>query len=122
MGSHEFLRDVVLPNYWEFDKCPDVRLLWNALVSMNSVAEHLALDELKYADVSRNKMDKIANKKRDQYELLDAEPVNATATTTGVTSDKETWKIIDHSGKEFDLVDVLRKALAKLNEIPELKE
>jgi hypothetical protein len=44
MDAREFLWKIVVPNYAEFYKSPnDIRLLWNALVSMNTVPEFLAL-------------------------------------------------------------------------------
>jgi hypothetical protein len=65
MNAREFFQDVVSRNYCEFVGCPnDIRLLWNALVSMNSVAEHLALDQLDYAQVSRDELTSVANQIR----------------------------------------------------------
>jgi hypothetical protein len=43
-------------NYFEFfERGDDIRLLWNAVVSMNSVAEYLALHQQNYARISQNK-------------------------------------------------------------------
>ena len=49
-----FCYNVVKPNYDEFVRSPnDTRLLWNALVSMNTVAEYLALERLGYPQAGR---------------------------------------------------------------------
>ena len=44
MDTGEFFQNVARRNYFEFfERGDDIRLLWNAVVSMNSVAEYLAL-------------------------------------------------------------------------------
>ena len=49
MDSRDFFQDVAARNYYEFfQRHDDKRLLCNAVVSMNSVAEWLALDRLGY--------------------------------------------------------------------------
>jgi hypothetical protein len=136
MNAREFFQDVVSRNYCEFVGCSnDVRLLWNALVSMNSVAEYLALEKLNYAQVSRNELTSEAKRICQQHDLLDLKfcaemfkhvrkiedhrggaEFTLTASSTGVSSDKTTWTI-----GQFNLVDVLDKAFTKLNEIPQLK-
>jgi len=41
VDAREFFNTVVKPNYAEFSRHPtDIRLLWNALISMNTVAEY----------------------------------------------------------------------------------
>jgi hypothetical protein len=140
MNAREFFQDVVSHNYSEFTGCPnDIRLLWNALVSMNSVAEHLALDQLGYTPVSRSELTSVANQIRQQHYLLDLQfcadtfkhvrkikdhrggaDFTLTASSTGVSSDRTTW-VIKRSNEVLDIVDVLDKAFAKLNEIPQLK-
>jgi hypothetical protein len=55
MDTREYFNYVVVPNYNEFVRRPtDFHLLWNALVSMNTVAEHLGLYQRGYGQVSRN--------------------------------------------------------------------
>jgi hypothetical protein len=72
MDSREFFQDVAARNYHEFFGRPDdIRLLWNAVVSMNSVAEYLALDQLGYPEISRKDLGLAAQKIREQYALLD---------------------------------------------------
>jgi hypothetical protein len=136
MDAREFFQDVVSRTYSEFAGCSnDIALLWNALVSMNSVAEYLALEKLGYTQVSRIELASLANQMRDRYDLLDLQfcadafkhvrkitdhrggaEYTLSASSTGVSSDKNTWVI-----NQFDVADVLEKALAKLNTIPELK-
>ena len=134
MDARELFQEVVSPNYREFIERPnDIRLLWNALVSMNSVAEYLALERLNYASTSRQVIIYVANKVREQYDLEDLElcadtlkhlrktsgsraKFELTATSSGVSSDPSTWMIGDRK-----FVDVLRRAFEKLKDIPELK-
>jgi hypothetical protein len=131
MDSREFFQDVAARNYHEFFGRPDdIRLLWNAVVSMNSVAEYLALDQLGYPEFSRKDLGLAAQKIREQYALLDlkfcadtfkhvrkikdrgAGTFELTASSTGITSDRTTWMI-----NQFDVVDVLQKAFSKLDQI-----
>jgi hypothetical protein len=57
MDASEFFNTVVKRNYEEWTgftgNQDDFRLLWNAIVSMNTVPEYLALDELGYANKCR---------------------------------------------------------------------
>jgi hypothetical protein len=59
MDAPEYFQRIVVPNYAHFQQSPnDIRLLFNALVSMNTVPEFLALHRLGYAlDISREKLD-----------------------------------------------------------------
>jgi hypothetical protein len=134
MNAQELFQDVVSPNYYEFIERPtDIRLLWNALVSMNSVAEYVALEQLKYVSTSRQVIMYVANKVREQYVLEDLAlcadtlkhlrktsgshaKFEVTGTSTGVSSDPTTWMIGDRK-----VVDVLKGAFGKLKDIPELK-
>jgi hypothetical protein len=69
MDARELFQEVVSPNYREFiESQNDIRLLWNALVSMNSVAEYLALERLNYASTSRQIIMYVADKVREQYD------------------------------------------------------
>ena len=136
MNAHEFFQNVVRRNYEEFSGCPkDLRLLWNVVVSMNTVAEYIALDQLGYSPVSREELDRKAHHIREQFsELSDLKfcaeafkhvrkikddrgsEFTTVATSTSVSPDDQTsWKI-----ERYDLVSVLRRAFAALQEIPEL--
>ena len=54
MNAVDFFEDVVKRNYKQFvDDPDDLRLLWNAVVSMNTVAEYVALHRLGYVQVAR---------------------------------------------------------------------
>src|SRR5262249_39014532 len=71
MDTREFFNTVVKRNYDEFTKNPnDFRSLWNAIVSMNTVAEYMALEQLQYAQVPREKLDAIAKQIRDKDQSL----------------------------------------------------
>lgn len=48
----------------------DLRLLVNAIISMNTVAEFVALDRLKYCEVSLEVLAKQANDIREQFACL----------------------------------------------------
>ena len=135
MDARQFFQDVVRRNYFEFfDHPDDIRLLWNAVVSMNSVAEFLALHQLNYAEVSLDQLNQTAKQIREQHRLLDLKfcaetfkhvrkikdqrggAFTSVASSTGITSDRTTWMI-----RQFDVVDVLRNAFAKLDQLPQLK-
>jgi len=137
MNARDFFQDVVSPNYYKFEgRQNDLGLLWNAVVSMNTVAEYLALHNLGYEQVPRSVLDQRAQQIREQIkELSDLKycaeafkhirkikghrgPAFTTiATSTGVASDDQTTWQID----QYDLVNVLQKAFAALGEIAELK-
>jgi hypothetical protein len=134
MDARQLFQEVVSPNYYEFFKYQnDVRLLWNAVVSMNSVAEYMALKRLGYREVSRQELTHVADGIRERHDLEDLKECadtfkhlrkvagsrvkfTTTGTSTGVTSDTATWMIND-----FNVVDVLRRAFEKLDDIPELE-
>src|SRR5690348_13648413 len=134
MNAQELFQEVVLPNYREFTKRPtDIRLLWNALISMNSVADYLALERLGYRKVSRQTLQDEADDIREQHDLDDLQLCadtlkhlrktggsrgnpTVTATSTDVSSDQATWEIYNSR-----LVDVLERAFEKLKDIPELR-
>ncbi len=131
MDAVEFFREVVEPNFQEFRKAPsNFRLLWNALVSMNTVAEFVTLERIEYADISKHALATEANLLRDKS-LADlkfcAETLKhvrkiednkkydrgfeLTASSTGVApNDRTTWKV-----GELDLVEVVHRAFATLS-------
>src|SRR5262249_39930203 len=59
MDAREYFQRIVMPDYAHFQQSPnDIRLLFNALVSMNTVPKFLVLHRLGYAlDISREKLD-----------------------------------------------------------------
>jgi hypothetical protein len=100
MNAQEFFRDIVSPNYYEFLSYPnDIRRLWNAVLSMDSVAKYLALEELDHAEVSRGELTK--DYRDGKFEM--------TEISTGVYSDNVTWTI-----KGLIVVDVLIRAFERL--------
>jgi hypothetical protein len=133
MDAREHFRYVAVPNYNEFVQSPsDFRLLGNAILSMNTVAEYLGLDRSGYPpDVSRNERRREAQKIRDDLSGLtdlqvcadtlkhvrNNQPDDVTLSSTGIDpNDPATWKIGAH-----DLVKVAHNAFATLNGLPELK-
>ena len=133
MDAREHFQYVAVPNYNEFVQSPsDFRLLGNAILSMNTVAEYLGLDRSGYPpDVSRNERRREAQKIRDDLSgLTDLQvcadtlkhvrnnrPDDVTLSSTGIDpNDPTIWKI---GGR--DLVKVAHSAFATLNGLPELK-
>jgi hypothetical protein len=136
MNAAEFFKTVVIPNYEQFVRNPtDLRSLWNAVVSMNTVAEFVALDRLEYAKISRSDLYDAAEQiRQSQPPLPDLKycaetfkhvrkipgwkevPVSITASSTGLSSNPDTWQIDHH-----DPVTVLRNSFAVLKDLPELK-
>jgi len=136
MDAREFFQDVVKPNYAEFVQSPDnIRLLWNVVVSMNTVPEFLVLHRLRYPlDLSRKELDAGADRIRDELSgfvelqfcanaLKHVRKISGSnakfelqASSTGLLpDDKSTWYVA-----EYDLAAVVHKAFATLQEIPEL--
>jgi hypothetical protein len=71
MNAAEFFRTIVKANYDEFLRNPqDLRLLWNAVVSMNTVAEYVALERLGYEELSRVGLGTKANQIGTNSQLL----------------------------------------------------
>jgi|SRR5215831_12565696 len=144
MDASEFFNTVVKRNYQEWTgfagNPDDFRLLWNAIISMNTVPEYMALDQLGYAQVPRKVLDATAKQIRDKHQsLIDlkfcAEALKhvrkipgkqkqgsvtlnvkpsanpANVTSTNVSSiNRATW-IIDG----YDLVDVAQRAFNTLS-------
>jgi len=91
MDARAFFHYIVKPNYDEFVRSPnDIRLLWNALVSMNTVAEYLALERLGYPQVGRKV---IYLEARKIFRLSGLAELKYCAETF-----KHVRKITDHSG------------------------
>jgi hypothetical protein len=137
MNAREHFKNIVVPNYNEFVRSPsDFRLLENALFSMSTVAERLALERREYGQVGRGVLYGEAQKIRGDLSGLSGlqSCTNALkhvrsikdhgggefttiATSTGIeANDPTTWKIGGH-----DLVKVVHNAFATLKGIPELK-
>ena len=73
MDTSEFFNMVVKRNYQEFTSNPDdFRLLWNAIISMNSVPEYMALDQ--HGAVMKWLLQASAQIGRSQVGLLRAPP------------------------------------------------
>jgi hypothetical protein len=73
MDAKEFFSLVVVENYKEAIADPaNLRKLWNAAVSMNTVAEYLALHRAGYPTLERWEVDEKAKAVRSQYPNLKA--------------------------------------------------
>ena len=72
MDAKEFFDRIVTPNYRDAVNNPrDLRLTYNAVITMNTAAEFLALHQLGYPEkLTAEALDKKANAIRDQHELL----------------------------------------------------
>ena len=137
MDASEFFQIVAEPNYEQLIGDPsDLRSLWNAVVSMNTIAEFLALDRLEYQPVTRSTLDNAAADIRKQFpSLLDLKfcaetfkhvrkiprissgEISILASSTGFSSgDQTTWKI-----DELDVVTVLHNAFKTISSFPEFK-
>lgn len=136
MNAPEFFQIVVKPNYEQFiNNRTDLRLLWNAIVSMNTVAEFVALHRLGYYIVSRTELDNVAKQIRLEFASLsdvkfcaetfkhvrkiprgNSAPASITASSTGFTVDQVTWRI-----DPYDPVEVLHKSFSVVKTLPELQ-
>jgi hypothetical protein len=140
MDAREFFETVVQTNYYEAKSRPDeFRLIWNAVVSMNTVPEYVALEHLQYAQ-NRQAIDDESAKIRNTYPTLltlktcaealkharkqprnkltlYSSPPTITVTSTGVnTSEPSTWVI---GGNE--LLTVIEQSFHTLMSFPELQ-
>jgi hypothetical protein len=149
MDASEFFKTVVKRNYQEFagSSGDDFRLLWNAIVSMNTVAEYVALEKLQYAPVSRQELARTANLIRNDKDLADLKYcAEALKHVRKIEALKHVRKIEDvniFSGGQgsfvtvtsshvsandratwtigsYDLVDVARRAFKTLSALPDL--
>jgi hypothetical protein len=134
MDAREYFQLIVQPNYYEFYQAQNsIRLVWNAIVSMNTVPEYLALDRLGYPlELDRDVLGAEAQKIREKLGLTELQycantfkhvrkiprgQVTATASSTSIEPiDLATWVLDGH-----DLVQVAHDSFAKLSKVPELK-
>jgi hypothetical protein len=142
MNVVDFFKDVVKPNYEKFvDDQDQLRRLWNAVVSMNTVAEYLALDRFRYEKVGREEFAEKAKEIRTNNPiLLDLKvcaetlkhvrklegkvgntEVTSTASSTGLLPGQPATWVIDHDSHRYVLPDVLRRAFDLLSAFPEFK-
>jgi hypothetical protein len=130
MDAREFFQYIVQPNYYEFYRSQNnIRLLWNAIVSMNTVPEYLVLDRLGYVlELKREVLDAKAQEIRDKHGLTELQycantfkhvrriprgQSTAAASSTSVDPmDQATWVLDGH-----DLVQVAADGFAKLSTI-----
>jgi hypothetical protein len=73
MDACEFFHQIVTPNYDEAMQSPfDLRLAWNAILSLNTMPEFLALHRLGYPeDVDQKVLYREAGKTRKKYSSLE---------------------------------------------------
>ena len=128
MDAREFFQLIVQPNYYEFCGAQNnIRLLWNAIVSMNTMPEYLAFDRLRYPlEIGRNVLGAEAQEIRKELGLTELQycantfkhvrkitrgQVTASASSTGIEpNDQATWVLDGH-----DLVQVAHDSFAKLS-------
>jgi hypothetical protein len=71
MDAKDFFSHVVVENYKEANADPtNFRKQWNAAISMNTLAEYLALDRAGYPELKRDEVDAKADAVRKQYPVL----------------------------------------------------
>jgi hypothetical protein len=133
MDAPQYFQRVVVPNYEHFERSPnDIRLLFNALLSMNTVPEFLAVHRRGYAlDICRDDLDEEAEAIRLDLGLEDLQLCTnmfkhvrrmrrgsgeITASSTAIAPDDQaTWNVLG-----CDLVEVVRKAFGTIKGVPEL--
>ena len=136
MDARDYFETVVIPNYGEAkSNRDDFRLIWNAIVSMNTVPEFVALERINYIQGRQAVDDKSTQIRNAHPPLLIlktcAEALKhvrkqerknvayggVTATSTSIyPSQPSTWMVNGH-----DLLFVLDDALDILMRFPELK-
>jgi hypothetical protein len=132
MDVFVFFDTVVAPNCREAkDQPSSFRLVWNAILSLNTIAEALALHNLGYKDVEQNTLTCEATRIRDNYPSLQSlnrcaitlkhvrsiptkasrnSGTNLTSTSTGISpADIATWIVVIDS-KTCKLHEILEIA------------
>jgi hypothetical protein len=137
MNAKEFFDEVVVKNF-EVQRAHPAAFnkLWNAVVSMNTVAEFVALDQLKYGVLDGAEIDKQAAKIRNAHPILqDIKKCTETlkhvrrhyarreliATSTGVDVDDPTSWELQEGGALYGLRATLEKAFQVVRQFPELR-
>jgi hypothetical protein len=142
MDAAEFFKDVVKPNYEEF-RCDQnqIQRLWNAVVSLNTVPEYVALDRLDYREqAGPREFREKAKEIRNGYPILLVLKVCAetlkhvrklegtvrteftsTPSSTGILSNQPTTWVIGYKAEQYMLSDVLHRAFNTLSTFPELQ-
>ena len=132
MDAYRYFATIAKPNYEDAKRNADeLRFLWNAIVSLNTVPEFLALDQLDYdLDLDRQTLDIEANKIREKFPALrtlkkcantfkhvrsiprkrnDTGFSSISSSTAISPADQSTW-IITVDEAEYKLVDILDEA------------
>jgi hypothetical protein len=129
MDAKDFFSHVVVENYQEANADPtNFRKQWNAAISMNTLAEFLALDRAGYPELKRDEVDAKADAVRKQYPVL-GELKSHVNTLKHVRSHKgqelfeSSTGIMPQDPKTFaDLTGVIERAYATTrSDIPECK-
>jgi hypothetical protein len=141
MDATEFFCQIIEPNYAEATRAPDdLRLLVNAIISMNTVAEFLALKRNQYGQMTRKELTGKANELRKQFPCLEdlklcAETLkhvrklnnaksadfSLTATSTSISPTRtSTWTITTVSNT-YHLRTIVDVAFQTIKTFPEFK-
>jgi hypothetical protein len=139
MEANEFFETIVVPNYKETKHASnDLRLIYNAILSMNTAAEYVALERLKYGELIKKQISDEAYKIRAAFSTLadlndcavtlkhvrkhDFKDGALTATSTNFSPSQPSSWTIDFDGRTLNLVEVLDSAFATLTlEFDELR-
>jgi hypothetical protein len=129
MDAQDFYRLVVVVNYKEANADPtNFRKQWNAAISMNTLAEYLALHRAGYPELKRDEVDAKAEAVRSQYPVLGelkshADTLKHVRTHKGQELFESSTGIMPQDPKTFaDLTGVVERAYATTrSDIPECK-
>lgn len=145
MNTFDFFYTVVRYNYDEFRaRQYDYRLLWNALMAMNTVPEYIVLEKENFRDdMSRDELYEKANKVREADEILTVlrkcvetmryggkvdgkqKAVQASSPPEGDAAETSTgnemlddaiWRLLERD-REYDLADLAHKAFPVVQEL-----
>jgi hypothetical protein len=139
MKAAEFFRDIVEANYNEARANPnDLRLLINAILSMNTIAEFVALDRIDYTSVDRKQLNEKANDIRNASPALKNLKICAETlkhvrklpqksnddfslipSSTGLSSYQPSTWVIKSPQMDYDLRGVLDNAFETIKQFPE---
>jgi hypothetical protein len=103
MKAADFFSDIAARNYEEASRNPDcLRFVWNAVVSMNTAPEYVALERLNYREVPRSELDKAAGEVRQNHQFPRPQGLcgNVQACAKGEGSSQRTTGVYNNC--EFD--------------------
>jgi hypothetical protein len=136
MDTKKSYESVVLPNYEASKADPgSFQKIWNAIQSVSTLSEYVALERLEYGDVKRKDVDAVTDSVLrmypDLYLLKDPATTlrhvrrhdgqEVTSSSTGIEPDNPATWVLEDGPSKHNLSDVLDRAMAVFPTVLETK-